>query len=198
MPVPISSILALPRFQKLDKFEAPTSIPSELLEFLDQGFLGSDLLPGEQAKEMFLDMERKEFNKIMEILQKMNLQEFTLRQIPPGADEELLVMVLSKSRTVRLTKNLPDTLMTKFFESIPRSLLKRLCVRHLNIKTIDPKSVAVALNSLEEFQCFIQQNFFTEQQARAFYREMLKGTTKLKVLKLSSTIWSEIMDLEPE
>ena len=189
MEVPISSILALPRFQKLKRFSAPHS--STFLEDMKEwGF--SALVSIKQIA----DLERTEFNKIMENLQNMSLQEFVLGRIPPGADEELLLAVLSKSKKVILFKNLPETLVRKFVESIPRSSLKSLHVTQyseLNIKTINPKSLAVAINRLEEFRCDLESNFFTEEQKIAFQREMFFNT-KLKVLKLSSNLWTEIMD----
>ena len=109
MEVPISSILALPRFQKLKRFSAPRS--STFLEDMKKwGF--SALVSIKQIA----DLERTEFNKIMENLQNMSLQEFVLGRIPPGADEELLLAVLSKSKKVILFKNLPETLVRKFVE----------------------------------------------------------------------------------
>ena len=190
MEVPISSILALPRFQKLKRFSAPHS--SQFLKDMRKWGFSSALVSIKQI----LDLERTEFNKIMENLQNMSLQEFVLGSIPPGADEELLLAVLSKSKKVILFKDLPDTLVRKFVESIPRSSLKSLHVTQyseLNIKTINPKSLAVAINRLEEFQCDLESNFFTEEQKIAFQREMFFNT-KLKVLKLSSALWAEIMD----
>ena len=80
MQVPLSSVLALPRFQKLTRFSVPSSRNKIRVE--------STLLPTKQIEEhiseVLVDLERKEFNKIMENLQNMNLQVFALGRIPFG------------------------------------------------------------------------------------------------------------------
>ena len=69
LEVPISAILALPRFQKLKRFSAPYSSPF-LEDMKEWGF--SALVSIKQIA----DLERTEFDKIMENLQNMSLQEF--------------------------------------------------------------------------------------------------------------------------
>ena len=122
-------------------------------------------------------------NEILQILMKIDLEELKLRRVNLESIDKLLIAnVICKTKVVSLYTpiNLKHDHVNMIMKMIPRNGMKELYIDQVEFSGVASRTIARAINSLENFEA-TRRNYFNEMQMMKTFEEMSKKTNLKKI-----------------